>query len=106
VGLERRPLSLVSTIEELRGRKSSGCGLEIREYGRKDPSRWPRGTVYPQRLALTSPTSGGRTVGIVRWRTQTAEFLSLLSFVLILREKDRQSIWEQGAEENIWTEER
>jgi hypothetical protein len=39
VGLERGPLSLVSTIEELLGRKSSGCGLEIREYGRRDPSR-------------------------------------------------------------------
>jgi hypothetical protein len=28
VGLERGPLSLVSTIEELLGRKSSGSGLE------------------------------------------------------------------------------
>jgi hypothetical protein len=35
VGLERGPLSLVSTIEELLGRKSSGSGLEIREYGRR-----------------------------------------------------------------------
>jgi hypothetical protein len=33
VGLERGPLSLVSTAEELLGRKSSGFGLEIREYG-------------------------------------------------------------------------
>jgi hypothetical protein len=30
VVLERGPLSLVSTIEELLGRKSSGSGLEIR----------------------------------------------------------------------------
>jgi hypothetical protein len=37
VGLERGPLSLVSTIEEPLGRKSSGSGIEIREYGRKDP---------------------------------------------------------------------
>jgi hypothetical protein len=22
-------------------------GLESREYGRRDPSRWPRGTLYP-----------------------------------------------------------
>jgi hypothetical protein len=35
VGLERVPLSLVSTTEELLGRKSSGSGLEIRDYGRK-----------------------------------------------------------------------
>jgi hypothetical protein len=39
VGLERGPLSLVSTIEELLGRKSGGSGIEIREYGRGDPSR-------------------------------------------------------------------
>jgi hypothetical protein len=67
VGLERGPLSLVSTNEELLGRKSSGSGLEIREYGCRDLSRWPSGTLYPQKLALTSPTSGGRS------RTQATE---------------------------------
>jgi len=30
--------------------------------------------VYPQKLALTSPTGGGRSVGIVRVRTKTTEF--------------------------------
>jgi hypothetical protein len=45
VGLERGPLSLVSTIEELLERESSGSGLEICEYGHRDPSRWPRGTL-------------------------------------------------------------
>jgi hypothetical protein len=40
-------------------------GLENREYGRRDPSCWPRGTLYPHKLALTSPTSGSRSVGIV-----------------------------------------
>jgi hypothetical protein len=39
VGLERGPLSLVSTIEELLGRKNSGSGLESRSYGRRAPSR-------------------------------------------------------------------
>jgi hypothetical protein len=39
VGLERDPLSLVSTTEELLERKSSGSSLEIREYDRRDPSR-------------------------------------------------------------------
>jgi hypothetical protein len=38
VGLERGPLSLLSTIEELLGRKNSGSGLEDREYGRRDLS--------------------------------------------------------------------
>jgi hypothetical protein len=54
VDLERGPFSLVSTTEDLLGRKSSGFGLEIREYGRRDPSRWPRRTLYLQKLALTS----------------------------------------------------
>jgi hypothetical protein len=39
VGLERGPLSLVSTIEELLGRKYSDSGLESRDYDRRDPSR-------------------------------------------------------------------
>jgi hypothetical protein len=33
VGLERGPLSLVSTIEELLEIKNSGCGLENQDYG-------------------------------------------------------------------------
>jgi hypothetical protein len=70
------PLSLVSTIEELLQRKkSSGSGLESREYGGRDLSRWPRDTLHPQKLALTSPTSGGRSIGIVRSRTQATEVL-------------------------------
>jgi hypothetical protein len=80
VGLERGPLSLVSTIEELLERKSSGSGLENRGYGCRDPSRWPRGTPYPQNLALTSQTGGGRSVRMVRSRTQTTEF----SLVLVM----------------------
>ena len=30
--------------------------------------------LYPQKLALTSPTDGGRSVGIVRSRTKATEF--------------------------------
>ena len=30
--------------------------------------------LYPQKLALTSPTGGGRSVGIVRVRTEATEF--------------------------------
>jgi hypothetical protein len=59
-------------------KKSSGSSLENREYGRRDPSRWARGTLYPQKLAITSPTSGGRSVGIVRSRAQTMEFVCCL----------------------------
>jgi hypothetical protein len=62
VGLERDPLSLVSTTEVLLGRNSSGSGLENREYVRRD----------------TLPTSGGCSVGTVRSRTQAMEFRFLL----------------------------
>jgi molybdopterin biosynthesis enzyme MoaB len=64
VGLERGPLSLVSTTEELLQRKSSGFGLEIRYTAVGD-------------LAPTSLTSGGRSVAIVRSRTQATEFVFL-----------------------------
>ena len=30
--------------------------------------------LYPQKLALTSPTGGGRSVGIVRSQTKATEF--------------------------------
>jgi hypothetical protein len=53
VGLERGPLSLVSTTEDLLGRNSSGSGLEIRLYGHRDSSRWPRGTFYPQKVGTS-----------------------------------------------------
>jgi hypothetical protein len=74
VGLERGTLSIVSTIEEILERKSSGSGLENRDYGHRDPSPWPLVTFYPQKLALTSQTSGSRSVGIVRSQTQATEF--------------------------------
>jgi hypothetical protein len=49
VGLEWGPLSLVSATEELLGNNSSGFGLERQEYGRRDLSRWQRGTLCPQK---------------------------------------------------------
>jgi hypothetical protein len=67
VGLQWGLLGLVSTTEELLGRNSSGSG--------GDPLRWPRDTLYPQKLALTSPTGGGRSFGIVRLWTKTTEFV-------------------------------
>jgi hypothetical protein len=70
VGLERGPLSLVSAIEELLWRNSSGSSLENREYGYGDLLRWPCGTLYLQKLELTSPIFGGHLVSIVRLRTK------------------------------------
>jgi hypothetical protein len=77
VSLERGPLSLVSTVKEVLEIKSRGSGLEIREYCRRDLSRWPRGTFYQKEYALTSPTSGCRSVGIVRSWTQATIFFNL-----------------------------
>jgi hypothetical protein len=70
VGLQRGPLSLVRIIEELLQRKSSGSGQENRINDRGDPLSWPRDTLYPQKLALTSPTSDGRSVG---WYSSLAD---------------------------------
>jgi hypothetical protein len=63
VGLERGPLSLVSTIEELLDRKvaapvykAENTAVGIRHADHVAP-------LYPQKLAITSPTSGGRSVG-------------------------------------------
>jgi hypothetical protein len=77
VGLERGPLILMSTIVELLERKSSGSGLENREYCLRVPSRLSRGAFYPQKLALASATSCGRSVGIVCSLAQATEFFNL-----------------------------
>jgi hypothetical protein len=56
-------------------KKSSGSGLENWDYGlgiRHGDHATP---FYTQKLALTSPTGGGRSVGIVRSRTKATEFL-------------------------------
>jgi hypothetical protein len=59
-------------------------GLESREYCHRDQSRWPRGTLYPQRLSLTSPTNDGRSVGIVRSRTEATGFSLVHSFMFLI----------------------
>jgi hypothetical protein len=74
VGLERGPLSLVRTTEELLDRKvaapvykTDNTAVRIRHADHVAPS-------IRKKLAITSPTSGGRSGGIVRSRTQTMEF--------------------------------
>ena len=53
--------------------------------------------LYPQKLALTSPTRGGRSVGIVRSRTKGTEFslvvlvklrTATISFVVSVRPRE------------------
>jgi hypothetical protein len=76
MGLVQDPLSLVGTIEELLERKNSSTGLENRDNGRKGIRQADYGThLYPQTLALTSPISSGRSVGIVHSRTHATEFV-------------------------------
>jgi hypothetical protein len=74
VGLERGPLSLVSITEELLDRKvaapvykTENTAVGVRCADHVAPS-------IRKKLEITSPTSGGRSVGIVRSRTQTMEF--------------------------------
>jgi hypothetical protein len=38
--------------------------LENQQYGHRDPLRWPCDTLYTQKLALTSLTSGGYSVSM------------------------------------------
>jgi hypothetical protein len=47
--------------------------------------------LYPLKLALTSPTGGGRSVGIVRSRTKTTEFS--FSFILQLETRWESVVW-------------
>jgi hypothetical protein len=76
VTLERSTLSLVSTIEELLEIKSSGSGLGNRDYGSRVfaalTTRYP---LYPHKLTLTSPTSGGRSAGVVGSRPKATELV-------------------------------
>jgi hypothetical protein len=69
MSLERGPLSLVSTIEELLGRKSSSSCLKSREYGRMGSVSLTTWHLLSEKLALTSSTSGGRSIdrGVKPW---------------------------------------
>jgi hypothetical protein len=79
VGLERGPLILVSTIKELLVRKNSGSGLGNRDYCRRGSvTLTTRHPAIRKKLALTSLTSGGRSVGIVNSRTKATKFFSQL----------------------------
>jgi hypothetical protein len=77
VCLERGPLSLVSTNEELLEKKSSGSGLEIREYavGIRHADHVASLSV---KLALTSPTNGGSSVAYSghgeEYKEQTSDY--------------------------------
>jgi hypothetical protein len=96
VGLERDPLSLMSTIEELLGITCSSFGLETRKCCHRDPLCRPRSTLYPQTLVLTSPTRGGRSVCIVRSQTLATEF----SFLIIFNSGPNAEVKDEHSEAN------
>jgi hypothetical protein len=70
MGVERGPLSLVSTTEK-EEKKIAAPGLENPDYSRRGSAALTtRHPLYPQDLALTSPTRVGSSVGIVRLLTE------------------------------------
>jgi hypothetical protein len=68
----------MSTTEELLGRKSSGSGPENRDYGRRGSVELTTRQPPSAKFSTNQPTSGGRSVGMVRSRTQATEFVFLL----------------------------
>jgi hypothetical protein len=85
VGLERGPLSLVSTTEELLDRKlaasvykTENTAIGIRHAHHVAPS-------IRKKLAFTSPTSSGRSVDIVRSQTQIMEVFSFSDHITDIR---------------------
>jgi hypothetical protein len=77
VGLERCPLCPMSPIMEVLERKNSCSTLINRDSAVGIPDA-DHVALCPQNLALTSQTSGCRSVGIVRSRTQTTEIVLFL----------------------------
>jgi hypothetical protein len=61
-----------------------------------DPLYLPRNIFY-KKLALTSPTSSGCSVGIVRSRTRATEF----NFVLLLPKTDVYSCRQMYSDNNL-----
>ena len=44
--------------------------------------------LYPQKLALTPPTDGGRSVGIVRVRTKATELYYNVQYICLRMQRD------------------
>jgi hypothetical protein len=61
-------------------------GLENRDYGRRRSAALTmRHPSVRKKLALTSPTSGGRSVGIVRSRTKATELITIMFLMFRVR---------------------
>jgi hypothetical protein len=76
--------SMLGLVFRIRTENNRTPVLKTEINGRGDPLRWPRNTLYPQKLTLTSLTSGGRSFGIVRLRTTSrGDIKQLPCFVYI-----------------------
>jgi hypothetical protein len=71
----------LTTIFSFVGREGTGSNLEVCFFNKNlvEPVLL---IIYPQKLALTPPTSGGRSEGIVRLRTKATVF-SFFSLVCV-----------------------
>jgi hypothetical protein len=97
VGLERGPLNLVSITEELLEWESSGSGSRKYRLTAVGILCADHATpLYLQKLAVTSPTSGGRSVGIVRLRTKATKLSYFLKNLLPWK-------WRQHARPKFWS---
>jgi hypothetical protein len=89
VGLECGPLS--PNTEEILERKCSSSGIESQEYGLKRSVTLTTRHPLSTKLALTSLTSGGFSVGIVHSRTQPTDLYNINKFtshsMLIMKSK-------------------
>jgi hypothetical protein len=74
VGLDRGPLSLMSITEELLEWKISGSGSRKHRLTAVGIRCTDHVTPLSANLTLTSPTSGGRSIGLIRLRTKVTEF--------------------------------
>jgi hypothetical protein len=80
VGLDQGPLSLVSAIEELLERKSSGPFLETEIMARGDQLRSLCDTFLSTKVATNFAKSGGHSVSIVPSWTQATELVLFLFY--------------------------
>jgi hypothetical protein len=98
VGLERGPLSLLSTTEELLGRKSSGSGLEIRDYGRRRSAAL---TTWHPLFSKVDTNFAEKRWSLGRYTTQETECFSVYLILSIVRYSTRTQLPETSSARKV-----